>query len=108
MDEQSYLQLADRAFGRVERACDAFDTSEVDCERAGDVLTLTFPNGKRCIINTQRPTKQIWLASGASAWHFDYAGESDGRWLDDKGRGEEFFATVANIVKREAGILLSF
>lgn len=108
MDEQTYLRLADRAFGRVERACDAFDTSELDCERAGDVLTLTFPNGKRCIINTQRPTKQLWLASGASAWHFDCAGEMEDRWVDDKGRGEEFFATVRAIVLREAGVELSF
>lgn len=106
MDEHAYLRLADAAFSRVERACDAFDTTEVDCERAGDVLTLAFPNGRRCIINTQRPTKQIWLACGSSAWHFDHT--AAGTWLDDKGRGEEFFQTIVAIAKREAGVDLSF
>ena len=106
MDEQAYLRLADEAFGRVERACDEFDTTEVDCERAGDVVTLAFANGRRCIMNTQRPTKQLWLACGSSAWHFDYA--ENGTWLDDKARGEEFFQTIADIVKREAGVELSF
>lgn len=108
MNEQAYLRLADDAFGRIERACDAFDTTEVDCERAGDVLTLTFPNARRCIINTQRPTKQIWLACGSSAWHFGCPSEEGERWLDDKGRGEDLFETIVAIVKREAGVDLSF
>ena len=108
MNEQAYLRLADVAFGRIERACDAFDTTEVDCERAGDVLTITFPNGRRCVINTQRPTQQIWLACGASAWHFACPVDDEARWLDDKGRQEELFDTLAAIVKREASVELSF
>ena len=107
MDEPLYQRLADTAFARIERACDAFDTSEVDCERAGDVLTLVFPSRRKCIVNTQRPTRQIWLACGSSAWHFGYD-EGSSRWLDDKGRGEELLQTVASIAKREANIDLSF
>ena len=101
MDEQQYLKLADATFERIEDMLEPVDADDVDCERAGDVLTLTFKNGTRCIVNTQRPTKQIWLAAGARAWHFDAKGDA---WLDDKDKTTELFATIARIVKEHAGV----
>lgn len=103
MDEADYLRLAETTFQSVEAALDAADAEDVDCERAGDVLTLTFKDGRRCVLNTQRPTRQLWLAANARAWHFSYD-EASGKWLDDKGRGEELLSTLAGIVKAHAGI----
>ena len=71
------------------------------------MLTLTFATGKKAVVNTQRPTRQIWLAANARAWHFSYeepAGTVDGRWLDDKGQGVELVAQIAAIVKEAAGL----
>jgi CyaY protein len=82
----------------------------VDIERAGDVLTLTFATGKKAVVNTQRPTRQIWLAANARAWHFSYeepAGTSAGRWMDDKGQGAELITQIAAIVKELAGLDLA-
>jgi CyaY protein len=107
MDESRYLKLADQAFRAIGDALDEVDSELVDCEVAGDVVTLTLSGGKKCIVNTQRPTRQIWLAAAARAWHFSYD-ESEGRWLDDKGRGDELFATIARIVKEEAGADVRF
>jgi iron-sulfur cluster assembly protein CyaY len=101
MDEQQYLHRADVTFKRIEDMLELVDADEVDCERAGDVLTLTFKNGTRCIINTQRPTRQIWLAAASRAWHFDAVGD---QWLDDKDKKTELFATIARIVKEQAGV----
>ena len=67
------------------------------------MLTLTFRDGKKCVVNTQRPTRQIWLAANARAWHFGYD-EATSRWLDDKGQGVELFERVAAIVKEHAGV----
>lgn len=107
MDEATYLHLADATFKRVENAfCDA-DPDVVDCERVGDVMTLTFKGGKRCVMNTQRPTRQVWLAANARGWHFSYD-EARGTWLDDKGQGDELFATIARIVKEHVGVDVSF
>jgi CyaY protein len=103
LDEPSYVHMADAAFRRIERALDAVDPDDVDCELAGDVLTLTFKSGAKCVINTQRPTRQIWLAASARAWHFSWD-EAKGEWRDDKGQGVELFAKVAEIVKASAGI----
>ena len=74
--------------------------------KAGDVVTLTFANGKKCVVNTQRPTRQIWLAANARAWHFSYE-EASGKWLDDKGQNVELLAQVAAIVKEHANVDLT-
>ena len=103
LDEQRYQHLTDAAFRRIEDAFQEIDVEEVDCERAGDVVTLLFRGGARCIVNTQRPTRQIWLAANARAWHFFYEAESDA-WLDDKGSGAELFQTLATVVKDATGL----
>jgi CyaY protein len=107
MDETRYLQLADEAFRAIGNAFEDIDPDVVDCEVAGDVVTLTLRGGKKCIVNTQRPTRQIWLAAEARAWHFSWD-EPTRRWLDDKGRGDELFTTIARVVKEGAGADVSF
>ena len=107
MDETSYQHLADATFRKIGDAFEDVDAELVDFETAGDVLTLTFASGKRCIINTQRPTRQIWLAANSRAWHFSYDAATT-RWMDDKGLGEELFATIARIVKDTAGAEVTF
>lgn len=104
MDEQAYLKLADVTFKRIEDLLDALDADDVDFDRAGDVLTLVFKNGKKCIINTQRPTQQIWLAAGVRAWHFDWDGA---RWVDAKDSAHELIQTIATVVKEQAGVALA-
>ena len=103
MDESRYQQLADEALAQIESMLEDVDADDVDVERSGDVITLTFRDRKKCVVNTQRPTRQIWLAANARAWHFGYD-EVTKRWLDDKGQGVELFARVAEIVKEQAGV----
>jgi len=107
MDESRYQKLADVALRAVENLLEDVDAEVVDLDRAGDVLTLTFANGKKAVVNTQRPTRQIWLAANARAWHFDYHepdGAAPGRWLDDKGQNVELVAQITAIVKELAGV----
>jgi CyaY protein len=107
MDERSYQKLADDAFRAIGDGFDAVDPEVVDCEVAADVVTLTLPGGVKCIVNMQRPTRQIWLAATAHAWHFSWD-EGARRWVDDKGRGDELFATLARIVKQSTGADVTF
>ena len=109
MDEQAYQHLADAAFRRIEEAFVNVDAEDVDCERAGDVVTLTLKGGKKCVVNTQRPTRQIWLAANARAWHFGWDAGAE-RWLDDKGQTNadgsrvELFGAVRKIIHDAVGI----
>ena len=101
MDETTYYRHAEAAFRRVEAALEAFDADEVDFDRAGDVLRVTFRNGGKCVLNTQRPTRQLWLAADAHAWH--YSLDAGGAWRDDHGDDVDLFARVAEIVGRNVG-----
>lgn len=110
MDESRYQKLADVALGAIEDLLKDVDAEVVDIERAGDVLNLTFADGKKAVINTQRPTRQIWVAANARAWHFTYHepnGPTPGRWLDDKGQGIELLTQIMAIIKESAGIDLT-
>lgn len=106
MDESRYLRLVGETFRKIEDAVTDVDPSDIDLDSAGDVLTLTMKNGVRCIVNTQRPTRQIWVAARANAWHFSWD-EEKSRWMDDKGRGE-LLATLRTIAKEHAGIDVAF
>jgi CyaY protein len=103
IDEPTYQKLADAAMHRIERSYGDFDPDVVDCELAGDVLTLILKGKTKCIVNTQRPTRQIWVAAAARAWHFSYD-EAKDRWYDDKNADNELFGQVARIVKEHAGV----
>jgi CyaY protein len=103
ISESTFETLAGDTFRAIGDAFEDVDPDAVDCEIAGDVVTLTMRDGARCIVNTQRPTRQIWLAASARAWHFSWDDEGR-RWLDDKGRGDELFATIARIVKESTGV----
>lgn len=108
MDETTYKHLADAVFRRIEEVLDRdVDSDLVDSERSGDVLTLTFPNKVKCVVNTQRPTRQIWMAARDRAWHFSYD-EARSRWVDDKDANGELFATLARVLKEQANVDASF
>ena len=102
MTESEYQTLADEVFRNVEGSLDKLDAELVDYTRSGDVLTLTFANKVRAVMNTQRPTRQMWLAAKANAWHFDYDA-SKKQWFDDK-QGRELLLVLGSKVKENAGV----
>jgi CyaY protein len=106
MDESQYLKLVGETFRKIEDAVENIDPSDIDFDSAGDVMSLTMKNGVKCIVNTQRPVRQIWVAARANAWHFSW-NDATKTWQDDKGRGE-LFATLKAIAKEHAGIDLTF
>jgi CyaY protein len=105
MDESAYQHLADATFKRIEDALKDVDADDVDVERSGDVVTLTFKGNKRCVMNTQRPTRQIWLAANSRAWHFSYDAARQA-WVDDKQPTVELFGTVEGIVQQASGVTI--
>lgn len=107
IDEKRYLELADRTLSRVLRAFDDVDSDDADLDVAGDVVSICFRDGSRAVLNTQRPARQLWLAGGASAWHFDWD-ETTRTWRDAKGTGAELLATIAELARRGAGLALDF
>lgn len=102
MDESLYQRHVMAAFRKIEDALADVDPDLVEVSSTGDVVTLTMPKGVRCVINTQRPARQIWMAVKDQAWHFSYD-QVSGRWDDDKGRGVELLENVEKVIKEFSG-----
>jgi len=98
IDESAYLELAHGAFRRIVDAFDDVDIDDADVESAGDVITITWKDGTRCVVNTQRPVRQVWLAGGDRAWHFDWDGAT-ASWRDAKGSGVELEGAIESIAR---------
>lgn len=107
MNETTFLRRADEAFRTIGDAFEDVDPDAVDCEVAGDVVTLALRGGKKYVVNTQRPTRQIWLAAAARAWHFTYD-EATSRWMDDKGSGQDLYGVLAGVILEGAGVDVTF
>lgn len=106
MEERRYQDLAAVAFRKLLDGFDPIDAEDADVEAGGDVIRITYRDGAKVVVNTQRPARQIWLAGGSRAWHFSYD-EASAQWLDDKS-SEELFATVSRLTQDAIGVALSF
>jgi CyaY protein len=96
----AFLQRADSLLKDLVRQFDEFDPDELEAEATEGVVKLTFADGSRCVLNRQSAAHQMWLAEGATAWHFE--ANPTGQWLDTKGRGE-LRAVLAEVLTRRLG-----
>ena len=102
MEEREFENKAADAFKRVIDLFEAIDPDDADVEPSGDVIRIDYRGGGRVVLNTQRPTRQLWLAGGQRAWHFNFDAQRN-QWMDDKGRGDELFATLSALTKAAIG-----
>lgn len=107
MTDLEYLDRAEAALQAVEMACDRINEAsdaDVDNQRTGGMVTLTFENRSQIIINLQKPLQEIWMAARAGGFHYKYVA---GQWSDTKSDGE-FFADLSRYASEQAGQALSF
>ena len=107
MTDNEYLDKAEVALKMIELSCDRInDDLDVDLEiqRNGGMLTLTFANKSQIIINLQKPLHEIWLAAKSGGFHYRLV---DGVWLDTKNQ-EELFLSLSKSASSQAGCSLSF
>lgn len=107
MDEARYHQRVAGVFQKMLRALDDIDPDLLESDATSDMLTITAADGQKCIVNTQRAVQQIWVAGKGQGIHFSYR-DSDGQWMDDKGKNLELFSFVASVVEEISGVKLAF
>lgn len=99
LDEPTFERIADQTLHAMEEALgDADDRLEISLSMG--VLTIAFEDGARYIVNSHRAARQIWMAAGARAWHFDWDGK---RWLSSKPPHEELWRLVEETVSSKLG-----
>jgi CyaY protein len=107
MTDLQYLDQAEALLRAVESGCDRINDgsdADIDNQRMGGMVTLTFANRSQIIVNLQKPLHEVWLAARAGGFHFRFI---QGRWLDTKD-GSEFFATLSRCASEQAGQPLVF
>ena len=107
MTDLDYLDRAEALLKAVEGACDRINDesdADVDNQRTGGMITLTFANRSQIIINLQKPLLEVWMAARAGGFHYRF---SQGQWLDTKDQSE-FFARLSRYASEQAGQPLLF
>jgi CyaY protein len=96
MTDSDFLDLAESLLKSVEAACDRINAEsdvDIDNQRVGGMVTLSFENRTQIIINMQKPLHEIWMAAKSGGYHYRFI---DGKWQDTKGQGEFFDALSRN------------
>src|SRR5262249_5608694 len=105
MDDQQFDRIAEEELDALERTLGELDPDEVEVSLASGVLTLTFADGAKVVVNSHRAAREIWMADGRSAsrraYHFAPHEES-GRWRW-RTSDEELRATLARVLQEKLG-----
>ena len=107
LTDPQFLNLAESLLQSLEAQCDrinAVGLADIDNQRSGNMVTLTFDNQSQIVINLQKPLHEVWLAARAGGYHYRYR---DGRWMDTKGAGE-FFETLGTCASELSGVQLQW
>ena len=65
------------------------------------MLSISFADNSKVIINRQAPLKQIWVATKSGGFHFDFNRDVDA-WVKDDD-GTELFAALSKYCSQQAG-----
>lgn len=107
MTDLEYFERAERVLASIESSCDRINEqtdADLDSQRTGNMVTLTFFNGSQIIINLQKPLQEIWMAAKAGGFHYKC---EDTIWLDTKSRNE-FFEDLSCYASSQSGVALVF
>jgi CyaY protein len=107
MTDLEFMDRAEAVLARIEACCDEINDrsdADIDNQRVGGMVTLTFRNGSQIIVNLQKPLHEIWMAAKAGGFHYKFDGEC---WQDTKGGGE-FFANLSRYGGEQAAQPLTF
>lgn len=107
MSDAEYQAATRAVLEAIESTVDRWlqdDVIDIDTQRTGGLLEMSFPAGSKIIVNTQPPLQELWLAARAGGYHFKRIG---GKWLDTRS-GSEFFGLLSEQASAQGGRALRF
>lgn len=107
LSDAEYLALTRSLLDGVEAQLDAWlqqDVIDIDAQRTGGLLELSFPNGTKIILNTQPPLHEVWMAARSGGFHYRHAA---GQWIDTRD-GREFLEALSVCTSEQGGKPLRF
>jgi CyaY protein len=107
MTDLEFLDQAENALKAIETACDRINDAgdvDIDNQRTGGMITLSFENKSQIIVNLQKPLHEIWLATKRGGYHYKFI---NGQWQDTKSQAE-LFANLSDCASEQARTALVF
>ncbi len=107
MTDLEFSNHAETLLQALEAACDRLNDdadNDIDNQRVGGMITLTFANRSQIIVNLQRPLQEVWLAAKSGGYHYRFDGQ---HWQDTKGQGE-FWRQLNADATVQSGLPLDF
>jgi CyaY protein len=104
MDTNEYARAAEACLERI--ATWLADVEDLDLTTRDGLIQIEFDDGARYVVNRQGAARQMWLAAGARAWHYDLDPVS-GDWLDDRDR-HRLRDRLVELVSEKVGRSLPF
>ena len=107
MTDLEFLDTAERLLSRIEGSCDRINDetdADIDNQRVGGMITITFSNRSQIIVNLQKPLHEVWLAAKSGGYHYKF---KEGQWQDTKGQGE-FWHRLSMDASEQSGLSLHF
>ena len=107
LSDLEYRQKTHALLAGIEATIDRWlqdDVIDIDAQRAGGLLELSFPDGSKIIINTQPPLHEVWLAARGGGFHYRW---KSGHWLDTRD-GSELIQALSFHASAQSGQMLAF
>ena len=107
MTDLEYHAKTSAVLAGIEACVDAWlqdDVVDIDTQRTGGLLEMSFPNGSKIVLNTQPPLHEIWLAARSGGFHYKFV---DGAWRDTRD-GRELFEALSTCATEQAAQPLHF
>ena len=107
LSDSDYRFVTSGVLAGIEATIDRWlqdDVVDIDAERTGGLLELSFPNGSKIVLNTQPPLQELWLAARSGGFHYKHVA---GRWLDTRD-ATDFYDALSACASEQAGRALRF
>jgi len=107
MTDTEFMDRAEALLRAIESACDRMNDetdADIDNQRSGGMVTLTFADRSQIVVNLQKPLHEVWMAARTGGYHFKWL---QGQWLDTKGQGD-FFSRLSQDASLQAHQALTF
>jgi len=104
METTEYARAAEACLERI--ANWLADIEDLDLTTRDGLIQIEVDDGARYVVNRQGAARQMWLAAGARAWHYDLDPAS-GDWLDDRDH-HRLRDRLAELVSEKLGRPLPF
>ena len=107
MTDLEFMDRAEKLLMAIEQRCDEINENtdaDLDSQRSGGMVTITFANRSQIVINLQKPLHEVWMAARTGGYHYRFDGSA---WQDTKGAGE-FFACLSRDAAQQSGLPLQF